>query len=83
MNNLYVIAKQTVIEMEGQPNELGYTLYDGTALFKTCIDAQEAIRNVGLPLGWVVIRLQQIIPQLDAAVTSYVRECIKVAEEYS
>lgn len=83
MKNLYVIAKETVVEIEGQPNELGYILFSGTALFNSFEQAAKAIVEVGLPLGWIVIRLQDIAPQLDAAVRDYVGECMRVSEERS
>lgn len=59
----YVLAKQTVVEMpNGCPKELGYTLLDGVGVFKTAEEVHKVISILSLPLGWVSMRVDQLLP---------------------
>jgi hypothetical protein len=59
----YVLAKQTVIEVPGQERkELGYTLFDGIGVFLGRDEVHAAIGELGLPIGWVSMTVDQLLP---------------------
>lgn len=59
----YVLAKQTAVEIPGyERKELGYTLLEGIGVFETADDVHKAITELGLPLGWVSLTVDQLLP---------------------
>lgn len=59
----YVLAKQTAVEIPGYDRkELGYTLLEGIGVFETADDVHKAITELGLPLGWVSLTVDQLLP---------------------
>lgn len=59
----YVLAKQTAVEVPGQERkELGYTLFDGIGVFHTREEVHAAIAELGLPIGWVSMTVDQLLP---------------------
>lgn len=58
----FVIARETAFDLPGRPRkELGYIVPAGSVSFPTQEAAHEAHREMGLPLGWVVMRLEQLV----------------------
>lgn len=59
----FVLAKQTAVEIPGYDRkELGYTLLDGIGIFESADDVHKAIAELNLPLGWVSMSLDQLLP---------------------
>lgn len=59
----YVLAKQTAVEVPGQERkELGYTLFDGIGVFRSREEVHAAIAELGLPIGWVSMTVDQLLP---------------------
>jgi hypothetical protein len=59
----YILAKQTSVEVPGQERkELGYTLLDGLGVFRSRDEVHAAIAELGLPLGWVSMTVDQLLP---------------------
>lgn len=58
----YVLALQTVVEMPGGKKELGYTLLDGVGVFTDHQEVSNAIAALSLPLGWVSMKTSQLLP---------------------
>lgn len=61
-NDGWVLAKETVVEMPDGKKELGYTTISGLPVFTDQQDAHKSHGELKLPLGWVVMRVQQLIP---------------------
>jgi hypothetical protein len=61
-NDGWVIAKETVVELPNGKKELGYTTIHGFPVFTDEQDAHKSHGELKLPLGWVVMRVQQLIP---------------------
>jgi hypothetical protein len=61
-NDGWVLAKETVVEMPDGKKELGYTMIHGLPVFTDEQDAHKSHGELNLPLGWVVMRVQQLIP---------------------
>lgn len=67
----WVIVKQVALDVGfgddvrtgGRP-ELGYALLSGSRLYDTKDEAREALRAAKLPLGWVLMPLSQLLPEL-------------------
>jgi len=59
----YVLAKQTAVAVPGQERkELGYTLFDGIGIFRSREEVHAAIAELGLPIGWVSMTVDQLLP---------------------
>lgn len=59
----FVLAKQTAVEIPwSDRKELGHTLLDGIGVFKSADDVHRAITELGLPLGWVSLTVDQLLP---------------------
>ena len=59
----YVLARQTAVEMpNGARSELGYTLLDGVGVFHSVEEVYEVIKDLNLPLGWVAMSVDQLLP---------------------
>jgi len=63
----WVIAKEMAIEFEGERPMLGYALIQGTETFPSDDAAMEYLNLKQLPLGWVIVRLDQIITKSRAS----------------
>jgi hypothetical protein len=61
-NNGWLIARETVVEMPDGKKELGYTTLDGIGVFTDEADAHKSLRELNLPIGWVVMHVNQLIP---------------------
>jgi hypothetical protein len=61
-NDGWVLAKETVVEMPDGTKELGYTTIQGFPVFTDEQDAHREHAKLNLPLGWVVMRVVQLIP---------------------
>jgi hypothetical protein len=61
-NNGWLIALQTVVEMPDGKKELGYTTLDGIGVFTDEEDAHKSLGELNLPIGWVVMHVNQLIP---------------------
>lgn len=67
----WVVVCETVLDVGlggdvrtgGQP-ELGYALIINSGTFATEDEARAAHRSAGLPLGWVIMPLSQLLPDL-------------------
>jgi hypothetical protein len=62
VNNGWLIALQTVVEMPDGKKELGYTKLDGIGVFTDEADAYKSLGELNLPIGWVVMHVNQLIP---------------------
>ncbi|KJZ41352.1 hypothetical protein [Pseudomonas fluorescens] len=59
----YVLAKQTAVEVPGhERKDLGYTLFDGIGVFRSREEVHAAIAELGLPIGWVSMTVDQLLP---------------------
>lgn len=58
----YVLVKETVIEFPSGKKDLGYTHISGMGIFLTQEDGFETIQRLNLPLGWVIMPLDQLFP---------------------
>jgi hypothetical protein len=58
----YVLALQTVVELPDGKKELGYTLLSGVGIFQTREEVSAAIAELSLPLGWVSMTTDQLLP---------------------
>lgn len=58
----YVLALETVVPMPDGKNELGYTLLSGVGIFSAESEVHAAIQELSLPLGWVSMKVVQLLP---------------------
>lgn len=58
---MYLLAKETVLEVAGK-KELGYSLISGIGYFDNQESCFKAIQHLNLPIGWVCIHIDQLIP---------------------
>ena len=63
----FLLARETVLELPGGSKELGYTPMPGLGVFVSNDEVFAAIRELGLPLGWVSVRLGQVIAAAPSA----------------
>lgn len=65
----FVLAKETVVEMPDGSKELGYTTIGRVGIFNSAEEVFDAIRELDLPLGWVSMTTEQLLPgwMLNAA----------------
>jgi len=61
-NEQWLVAKQAAIDVGGERPDLGYFVPSDLGPFPSFEECAAAITECGLPLGWVAIRLQQLIP---------------------
>lgn len=60
---VYVLAKQTAVDIPGSDHkELGHTLLDGVGVFRSAEKVHSEIAKRGLPLGWVSMTIDQLLP---------------------
>lgn len=58
----FVLAKETVVEMPDGSKELGYTTIGRVGIFNSAEEVFDAIRELDLPLGWVSMTTEQLLP---------------------
>lgn len=58
----WVLAKETVVEFPGSRPDLGYTLLSGVGVFASFEEVSATIAEFKLPLGWVAMTLEQLLP---------------------
>jgi hypothetical protein len=58
----WVIAKEIAVDTGLARPELMYALYDGSTTFDSFESASYAIREAELPIGFVAIELNRLIP---------------------
>ena len=70
----WVVARQSVLDIglgddvrTGGKPEIGYALIANAGTFESAAAARQAHRQANLPLGWVVMPLSQLLPDLSAA----------------
>lgn len=69
ITSCFVLAKQTVLEIPGwDRKELGYTMLDGVGVFETADAVHKVIAELRLPLGWVSMTVNQLLPGRIAGV---------------
>lgn len=69
----WVVVRESVLDAGrgddvrtgGRP-ELGYALIANAATFRSEDEARAAIRDAGLPIGWVYMPLSRLLPDLYA-----------------
>lgn len=61
-NNGWVIAQQAVVTMPDGKKELGYTLLSGLGVFTDEADASKSLAELQLPLGYVIMTVDQLLP---------------------
>ena len=62
-NEGFVLAKQCAVDVPGsERKELGYLLFDRIGVFRTREEVHAAIAELGLPLGWVSMTVEQLLP---------------------
>ena len=57
----WVIACETAVDIGGPRKELAYAVFSESVLFPSFEDAVAAIRETGLPLGWIAIEAHRLI----------------------
>ena len=57
------VGRGSDVRIGGSP-ELGYALIAGAGTFATEDEARAAHRSVDLPLGWVIMPLSRLLPDL-------------------
>lgn len=63
----FLLARETVVELPDGSKELGYTPMPGLGVFVSNDEVFSAIRELGLPLGWVSVRVGQVIASAPSA----------------
>ena len=58
----FVLAKETVVEMPDGSKEIGYTTIGRVGIFNSAEEVFDAIRELDLPLGWVSMTTEQLLP---------------------
>lgn len=58
----FVLAKETIVEMPDGSKELGYTTIGRVGIFNSAEEVFDAIRELDLPLGWVSMTTEQLLP---------------------
>ena len=58
----WVLAKETVVEFPDSRLDLGYMLLGGVGVFNSFEEVSATIAEFKLPLGWVAMTLEQLLP---------------------
>ncbi len=76
--SLWVVVRETVLDVglgddvrTGGRSELGYALISNAGTFSSEEEAVAALKSVGLPIGWVVMPLSRLLPDLSSKAINY------------
>lgn len=59
-DTVFVVAKEAIIDVPGEPKRVGYTVNPAFPTFGAWDDAAAFVKQKNLPLGWVIVEPKQL-----------------------